>query len=67
MIGSRTDPATRLETRADPGLPSNFFTAPTLSEVPISNSQRSILRAISVFVGYGISSPEQGWDDYKGD
>jgi Zn-dependent M28 family amino/carboxypeptidase len=69
MIGSRTDPTTRLLVKgsgkeSEAGVEIKFgdeFVGSTdleQTEVPISGD--------IVFLGYGIQAPENKWDDYKG-
>lgn len=65
MIGSRPDPSSRLVVKgvaaeADLKFGDDFVCGSDLeqTEIPINGE--------IVFVGYGINSPENNWDDYKG-
>jgi len=65
MIGSRPDPSTRFVIKSGTGdtefrFGDDFVGATDLeqTEIPINSE--------IVFVGYGVSSPENKWDDYKG-
>ncbi|MBK9314220.1 MAG: M20/M25/M40 family metallo-hydrolase [Acidobacteria bacterium] len=65
MIGSRTDPSSRLTIKTNGGdaefrFGDEFVGGTDLeqTEIPVSGDV--------VFVGYGISAPELKWDDYKG-
>lgn len=65
MIGSRPDPSTKLVVKSG-GSDAEFkfgeeFVAGTdleQTEIPLSGE--------IVFIGYGISAPENNWDDFKG-
>lgn len=64
MVGSRTDPSTRLLFRGaagslDLGFGTEFVGGSDLEQAEIP------IEADLVFVGFGISSPENNWDDYK--
>lgn len=68
LIGSRTDPATRLRLNPAGGtgghldlLHGSDFVGGSDLEQPEINLEGDL-----VFVGHGISSAEQRWDDYKG-
>ncbi|MFN0088055.1 MAG: M28 family peptidase [Blastocatellia bacterium] len=65
MIGSRPDPSSRLAVKGGGGEAEfkhgdDFVCGSDIeqTEIPINGE--------IVFVGYGISSPENNWDDYKG-
>lgn len=65
MIGSKTDPSSRLSIKTTEGdsefrFGDEFVGGTDLeqTEIPVSGDV--------VFVGYGISAPELKWDDYKG-
>jgi Zn-dependent M28 family amino/carboxypeptidase len=65
MIGSRPDPSNKLVIKSGAGeaefkFGDDFVGGTDLeqTEIPISGDV--------VFVGYGIGSPENNWDDYKG-
>lgn len=65
MVGSRTDPATRLVVKSSTEsteftLGADFVAGSDLEEAEIP------VEGELLFVGYGIASPEQNWDDYKG-
>ncbi|MDX2034642.1 MAG: M28 family peptidase [Blastocatellia bacterium] len=65
MIGSRPDPSSRLVVKgggaeADFKFGDDFVSGSDLEQTEIP------LNAEIVFVGYGIHSPENNWDDYKG-
>lgn len=59
--------------RFGPGTVLNFSihnekTAGVLGDhfMPLSSGGEAVTGASAVFVGYGITAPEQGWDDYAG-
>src|SRR2546428_322555 len=66
MIGTRVDPSTKLAVKSDSGAAAEFrfgdeFVAGTdleQAEIPINSE--------IIFAGYGVSAPENNWDDYKG-
>jgi Zn-dependent M28 family amino/carboxypeptidase len=64
MIGTRTDPSTKLVVKSDAAAEFKFgdeFVAGTdleQAEIPINSE--------IIFAGYGVSAPENNWDDYKG-
>jgi Zn-dependent M28 family amino/carboxypeptidase len=65
MVGSRTDPSTKLVVKseaggADFGFGDEFVAGTDLeqTEIPINSD--------IIFAGYGVSAPENNWDDYKG-
>lgn len=65
MIGSKTDPASKLGVKSGGGdaefkFGDDFVGGSDLeqTEIPVNGDL--------VFVGYGISAPESNWDDYKG-
>src|SRR5262245_59788934 len=65
MVGSRTDPSTKLVVKSETGGAEfgfgNDFVAGTdleQAEIPINSD--------IIFAGYGVSAPENNWDDFKG-
>src|SRR5262252_6943058 len=65
MIGTRTDPSTKLAVKSETGaaefrLGDDFVAGTDLeqAEIPINSE--------IIFAGYGVSAPENNWDDYKG-
>jgi Zn-dependent M28 family amino/carboxypeptidase len=65
MVGTRVDPSTKLAVKSETGaaefrLGDDFVAGTDLeqAEIPINSE--------IIFAGYGVSAPENNWDDYKG-
>ncbi len=65
MIGSRTDPTTRLAVRTAGGNAEFRFGDDFVGGTDLEQTEIPVAGEI-IFAGYGISAPELKWDDYKG-
>ncbi|MBO0726940.1 MAG: M20/M25/M40 family metallo-hydrolase, partial [Blastocatellia bacterium] len=65
MIETRTDPSTKLVVKSDTGgaefgFGDEFVAGTDLEQIEIP------INGDIIFAGYGVSAPENNWDDYKG-
>ncbi len=65
MIGSRPDPSNKLVIKSSGGDAEFKFGDDFVSGTDLEQTEIPINGDI-VFVGYGVGSPENSWDDYKG-
>jgi Zn-dependent M28 family amino/carboxypeptidase len=65
MIGSRPDPASRMVVKGASGDAEFRFGDDFVGGTDLEQTEAQINGDI-IFVGYGVSSPENKWDDYKG-
>lgn len=65
MIGSRTDPSTKLAVKSEAGGAEFGFGDDFVAGTDFEQAEIPINGDI-IFAGYGVSAPENGWDDYKG-
>lgn len=65
LVGSRTDPATRMVVSSATGPTEFTFGADFVAGSDLEEAEIPVEGEL-LFVGYGIASPEQNWDDYKG-
>jgi Zn-dependent M28 family amino/carboxypeptidase len=65
MVGSRTDPSTRLNLKSAAGALDLAFATDFVAGSDLEKAEIPIEGDL-LFVGYGISSAENNWDDYKG-
>ncbi len=65
MIGSKTDPGTRLMVKSSGGDSEFKFGDDFVGGTDLEQTEIPISGEI-IFVGYGVSAPESNWDDYKG-
>ncbi len=65
MIGSRPDPSTKLAVKSSAGDAEFKFGDDFVGGTDLEQTEIPINGEI-VFVGYGVSAPENNWDDYKG-
>ncbi|HZF40619.1 MAG TPA: M20/M25/M40 family metallo-hydrolase [Blastocatellia bacterium] len=65
MIGSRTDPSTKLAVKSDTGGAEFGFGDEFVAGTDIEQTEIPINSDI-IFAGYGVNAPENKWDDYKG-
>jgi Zn-dependent M28 family amino/carboxypeptidase len=65
MIGSRPDPSTRLAVKSGAGETELKFSDEFVAGSDLEQTEIPIQGEI-VFVGHGITAPENRWDDYKG-
>ncbi len=65
MIGSRPDPSSRLVVKSSAGDAELKFADEFVGGSDLEQTEIPISGEI-VFVGHGISAPENNWDDYKG-
>lgn len=65
MIGSRPDPSTRFVVKSGAGDTEFKFGDDFVGGTDLEQTELQVNGEI-VFVGYGVSAPENNWDDYKG-
>jgi len=65
MIGSRTDPSTRFVVKSGAGDTEFRFGDDFVGGADLEQTEIPINGEI-VFAGYGVSAPENNWDDFKG-
>jgi len=65
MIGSRTDPSTKLVIKSEAGGAEFGFGDDFVAGTDLEQAEIPINSDI-IFAGYGVSAPESKWDDYKG-
>ncbi len=66
LVGSRTDPATKLTFKGPAGAATELsFGDQFVAGNDLEQTETTVNGEV-VFVGYGISSPENNWDDFKG-
>src|SRR5262245_21464276 len=65
MIGSRPDPSSRLTVKGAAGETEVRFGAEFAGGTALEQTEVQFSSDL-VFVGYGVASPENKWDDYKG-
>jgi Zn-dependent M28 family amino/carboxypeptidase len=65
MIGSRPDPSTKLTVKSGAGDAELKFGDDFVGGADLEQTEIPVNGEI-VFVGYGVSAPENNWDDYKG-
>jgi Zn-dependent M28 family amino/carboxypeptidase len=65
MIGSRPDPSSRLVIKSGAGDAELKFGDDFAGGTDLEQTEVAIKGDI-VFVGYGVTAPENNWDDYKG-
>jgi Zn-dependent M28 family amino/carboxypeptidase len=65
MIGTKTDPSTKLVIKSETGGAEYGFGDEFVAGTDLEQSEIPITGDI-IFAGYGVSAPENNWDDYKG-
>jgi Zn-dependent M28 family amino/carboxypeptidase len=65
MIGSKLDPSTRFVVKSGAGDSEFKFGDEFVGGTDLEQTEIPLNSEI-IFVGYGVSSPENNWDDYKG-
>jgi Zn-dependent M28 family amino/carboxypeptidase len=65
MIGMTTDPSTKLTVKSETGGAEYGFGGEFVAGTDLEQTEIPINSDI-IFTGYGVSSPENNWDDYKG-
>ena len=65
MIGTKTDPSTKLVVKSEAGVAEYGFGDEFVGGTDLEQSEIPINGEI-IFAGYGVSAPENNWDDYKG-
>src|SRR6266498_608366 len=65
MIGTRTDPSTKLTVKSDAAAAEFKFGDEFVAGTDLEQAEIPINSEI-IFAGYGVSAPENNWDDYKG-
>jgi Zn-dependent M28 family amino/carboxypeptidase len=65
MIGSRPDPSTKLTIKNNAGDSELKFGDDFVGGTDLEQTEIPVGGDI-IFVGYGVSAPENNWDDYKG-
>lgn len=65
MIGSRPDPSTKLTIKSGAGDTELKFGDDFVGGTDLEQTEIPVGGDI-IFVGYGVSAPENNWDDYKG-
>ncbi len=65
MIGSRPDPSTRFVVKSGAGDTEFKFGDDFVGGTDLEQTEVQVNGEI-IFVGYGVSAPENNWDDYKG-
>ncbi len=65
MIGSRPDPSTKLTIKSGAGDAELKFGDDFVGGTDLEQTEIPVGGDI-IFVGYGVSAPENNWDDYKG-
>ncbi len=66
LVGATADPSSAITVAAKNG-PVSFGFIKDFVGAPTSQQRQNDFDAEAVFVGHGISAPEFGWDDYKGE
>ncbi|HVG39090.1 MAG TPA: M28 family peptidase, partial [Pyrinomonadaceae bacterium] len=66
LVGVKADPGTTLAVRGQNGQETFKFADEFVAFTGAQREDVSVENAELVFVGYGIESPEQRWNDYKG-
>ena len=65
MIGTRTDPSTKLAVKSESASADFKFGDEFVAGTDLEQAEIPINGEI-IFAGYGVSAPENNWDDYKG-
>jgi Zn-dependent M28 family amino/carboxypeptidase len=65
MIGTRTDPSTKLTVKSDAASAEFKFGDEFVAGTDLEPAEIPINSEI-IFAGYGVSAPENNWDDFKG-
>jgi Zn-dependent M28 family amino/carboxypeptidase len=65
MIGTKTDPSTKLVVKSETGGAEYAFGDEFVAGTDLEQSEIPINGDI-IFAGYGVNAPENNWDDYKG-
>src|SRR5262245_38111710 len=65
MIGTRTDPSTKLAVKSEGGGAEFRFGDDFVAGTDLEQTEIPINSEI-IFAGYGVSAPQNNWDDYKG-
>ncbi|MBO0860376.1 MAG: M20/M25/M40 family metallo-hydrolase [Chloracidobacterium sp.] len=65
MIGTKTDPSTKLAVKSEKGRAEFGFGDEFVAGTDLEQAEIPINSEI-IFAGYGVSAPENNWDDYKG-
>ncbi len=65
MIGTRTDPSTKLAVKSESAAAEFKFGDEFVAGTDLEQAEIPINGEI-IFAGYGVSAPENNWDDYKG-
>jgi Zn-dependent M28 family amino/carboxypeptidase len=65
MIGTKTDPSTKLAVKSETGGAEYGFGDEFVAGTDMEQAEIPINSDI-IFAGYGVSAPENNWDDYKG-
>jgi Zn-dependent M28 family amino/carboxypeptidase len=65
MIGTRTDPSTKLAVKSGSAAAEFKFGDEFVAGTDLEQAETPINGEI-IFAGYGVSAPENNWDDYKG-
>jgi Zn-dependent M28 family amino/carboxypeptidase len=65
MIGTRTDPSTKLAVKGESAAAEFKFGDEFVAGTDLEQAEIPINGEI-IFAGYGVNAPENNWDDYKG-
>ena len=65
MIGTRTDPSTKLAVKSESAAAEFKFGDEFVAGTDLEQAEIPINGEI-IFAGYGVNAPENSWDDYKG-
>ncbi|HKQ91240.1 MAG TPA: M28 family metallopeptidase [Blastocatellia bacterium] len=65
MIGTRTDPSTKLAVKGESAAAEFKFGDEFVAGTDLEQAEIPITGDI-IFAGYGVNAPENNWDDYKG-
>jgi Zn-dependent M28 family amino/carboxypeptidase len=65
MIGTRTDPSTKLAIKSESAAAEFKFGDEFVAGTDLEQAEIPISGEI-IFAGYGVNAPENSWDDYKG-
>jgi Zn-dependent M28 family amino/carboxypeptidase len=65
MIGTRTDPSTKLAVKSESDAAEFKFGDEFVAGTDLEQAEIPINGEI-IFAGYGVNAPENNWDDYKG-
>ena len=65
MIGTRTDPSTKLAVKSESAAAEFIFGDEFVAGTDLEQAEIPINGEI-IFAGYGVNAPENSWDDYKG-